>query len=158
MNILPKVPTKSPRPASHPSISRGIGSRYPRENTGLLPKNSPVTAVAVTAAVMDTSSAAAEKVRCSSSKPKITPARGALKAAASPAPAPATSRFRASSPLWKLWLRCPMPCPAQAPSCTLGPSLPRDIPAPMASTPPAIFATNTDAQFIDILPISTPLT
>ena len=51
-----------------------------------------------------------------------------------------------------------MPCPAQAPICTLGPSRPRDIPAPIASTPPAIFATMTEAQPMDILPIRIPFT
>ena len=48
--------------------------------------------VAVKAAAMEGSSTMMEKLRCSSSSAKITPASGALKAAARPALAPLVKR------------------------------------------------------------------
>ena len=57
-----------------------------------MPKKYCVTVVAVTAAEMAPMSTKAEKFFVSSSRQKITPASGALKAAARPAPAPAVSR------------------------------------------------------------------
>ena len=48
------------------------------------------------AAVMAGSSTTAEKFRCSSSRENMTPARGALKAAARPALAPLVIRYRSS--------------------------------------------------------------
>ena len=64
----------------------------PMWKTGCMPKKYCVTVVAVTAAEMAPMSTKAEKFFVSSSRQKITPASGALKAAARPAPAPAVSR------------------------------------------------------------------
>ncbi|MPM30809.1 hypothetical protein SDC9_77359 [bioreactor metagenome] len=57
-----------------------------------LPKISCEIAVAVSAAAIAGSSTTAEKLWCNSSREKITPAKGALKAAASPALAPLVNK------------------------------------------------------------------
>ena len=64
----------------------------PMWKTGASPKNSCVTVVAVTDAATAPMSTSGEKSFVSSSRQKITPASGALNAAASPAPAPAVRR------------------------------------------------------------------
>ena len=85
---------------------KGRGRRYPMENTGDIPKTTSVTVAAVIEAVIPVRRRAGDMVFCISSKPKITPARGALKAAAKPAPAPAVIRIRLSNLVRRLvWLR-----------------------------------------------------
>ena len=124
-------------------------------NTGAPPNASCVTAVEMTAAAIVAMSTSGEKFFVSSSRQKITPASGALKAAARPAPEPAVKRKR-SSARERFFPRL-TPCPTQAPSCTLGPSRPSDMPAPMASTPPTNFAASTRAHSICMRPKSIPL-
>ena len=59
----------------------------------------------------------------SSSMPKTTPASGALKAAATPAEAPATMR-----PGWREGDMRPVAYMSEAPTCTVGPSRPIEAP------------------------------
>ena len=85
-----------------------------------------------------------EKFFASSSKEKTRLAKGALKIAAKPAPAPAVKRKRSSArerPAARL-----TPAPTQAPISTLGPPRPSDSPAPMPSTTLANLPKSTRAQ------------
>ena len=95
--------------------------------------DAPTKADAKDAAVAPTSTTP-EKLLCSSSMAKTTPAMGALKAAARPAAAPLDMRkFRA---LKGRRARSPNACPTEAPICTEGPSLPMVRPPPSVSRPP----------------------
>ena len=81
--------------------------------------------------------AVAERVsnrRSNSSRTNTAPAIGALKAVASPAPAPAANKTRESSSP-RLKIRATMSA-IEGPICTLGPSRPSASPDPIASTPP----------------------
>jgi len=62
----------------------------------LKPKNSLEVKSAVIAAVIVLNNINGEKLLCTSSKENITPAKGALKAAASPALAPLVIRYLSS--------------------------------------------------------------
>ena len=97
-----------------------------------------------------------EKLLWTSSRAKITPARGALKAAESPADAPLDRKSR-SSTFPRFW-RTAIPLPAAAPIWTDGPSLPREKPRAMASPPPRNFAASTFHQDMDTWPRSSPST
>ena len=97
--------------------------------------------------------ARSSKRRNSSSNTKMAPASGALNAAASPAPAPAARSARPSAvrSLNKRDQRCPI----VAPIWTVGPSRPRAMPTPSASTPPTNLTGNTAAGIAPALPLMT---
>ena len=103
--------------------------------------------------MVDSSTLGSKSLR-SSSRTKTTPARGAPKAAARPAPAPAdismrSSDFRRPESLEK-------PLPTIPPSWMLGPSRPRARPEPMAMIPPKNLSSSTLSQSVLILPMSSP--
>ena len=110
----------------------------------------------VMAAAIVESSTSALKVLCSSSRVNTTPARGALKAAARPAPAPQVIRSLSSVRSRPLSLEKPFP--TMAPSWMLGPSRPSESPPPTAIIPPMNFAIITLSQFAFIFPSSSPFT
>ena len=76
----------------------------------------------------------------------ITPAMGALKAAASPAPAPLLIRARFSRLV--LFRAFPTPWPVMAPIWTEGPSRPMERPAPMPREVSSSFTRITRAQWV----------
>jgi len=88
-----------------------------------------------------------EKLLWTSSRAKITPARGALKAAESPAEATLERKSRSST--FPRFCSTAIPLPATAPIWTEGPSLPRERPRAMASPPPRNFAASTFHQDMD---------
>src|SRR5699024_9961235 len=85
------------------------------------------------------------KFFCSSSRENITPARGALKAAASPAPAPQVSMYR--SLVGVVPVRSAAPSAAMDRCWTEGPSRPRDRPPRIHKVPPMILEIRILSQF-----------
>ncbi len=121
-----------------------------------MPKIDAATAAELTAAATVAIKTSGEKLFVISSKQKITPASGALNAAAKPAPEPAVKR-NLSSVRGRDHNRLHH-CPTQEPNCTLGPSRPRDMPAPMPSTPPMNFSDSTLCAFMRMRPSKIPFT
>ena len=80
------------------------------------------------------------KSLCNSSRTNISPANGALNAAASPAPAPAETRVSLSC-IERRGER-PIKLPMAPPICTDGPSLPSVNPVPIATAPAKNFTNN----------------
>ena len=95
------------------------------------------TAMAVADAPSATIAIRSSNCRTNSSSTKTAPAIGALKAVASPAPAPAASSTLQSTQSRRN--KRPILFAMLALICTLGPSRPSASPEPMASTPPMNF-------------------
>ena len=102
--------------------------------SGASPRNSRDTRIAVDEAPNAAIAIRVSSRRTSSSSTKTAPAIGALKATASPAPAPDASKVRISGHERPQAL--PIRSAMTAPICTLGPSRPNAMPAPIANTPP----------------------
>ena len=113
-------------------------------NTGVCPISSRATMSAVTVAASVAAKTWAPKSRCISSSTNTRPASGALKAADSPAPAPAAISVRRSRGVARS--QPPSIWPTAPPICTVGPSRPSARPPPMASTPPANLTGSTRAH------------
>ena len=103
-------------------------------NTGFKPKKCFEIKSADTAATVVDNKTTGEKYLYISSKQKSTPDKGALKAADSPALAPLLIKRRLCSLelLKNLLIRSPV----QAPSCTEGPSRPKERPLRIERVPP----------------------
>ena len=109
-------------------------SRPLTSSTGRIPSTVPAVNTDAKAAAVALTRTTGEKLRCSSSRAKTTPAMGALKAAASPAAAPLDIRNLRS--VKGLRPSSAKPCPTAAPICTEGPSRPRVRPPPRVRSPP----------------------
>ena len=103
-------------------------------NIGCCPKNAQVTISDDTDAAIAETNKIGVNFLCTSSKTNITPAKGALKAAARPAPAPLEIKNLFS--IFNLFVILPYKSATVAPNWIDGPSIPRDNPDPMAITPP----------------------
>ena len=145
LKSLPSAPENTPsKKSSRYAPPSGTAGTEPTANIGPTPKISCVTKPAAMAEPRTPMSICGEKFFASSSKEKTRLAKGALKMAAKPAPAPAVRRNRSSArerPAAQL-----TPAPTQAPISTLGPPRPSDSPAPMPSTTLANLPKSTRAQ------------
>ena len=135
MKRTPRRPAHTPRTA-HTGSACSVGTgMLLSTKTGVSPVTTRHTTSAETAARNEATKTTCVKLPFSSSRAKISPARGALNAAASPAAAPALMRA----------LRSPSPCftrnqvetmrPVAPPICTVGPSRPSARPPPMLAAP-----------------------
>ena len=105
VKIAPNAPEKIPNKIMQKKICGSkIFSRFVEmfnisQKSGRTPKKISTTAEAETDAVKVADKISGENFLCNSSAQKITPASGALKIAASPAPAPAVNKiFPSNSP------------------------------------------------------------
>ena len=103
-------------------------------NTGLIPNTCFETKSADIAAVIVDNNTKGEKYLYISSNANITPANGALNAAARPAAPPLDISIFFSTLVHFNFLLTPSP--TDAPNCIDGPSLPKDSPEPIDKTPP----------------------
>ena len=103
-------------------------------NTGFKPKKCFEIKSADTAATVVDNKTTGEKYLYISSKQKSTPDNGALKAADNPALAPLLIKRRLCS--LELLKNLLMRSPVQAPSCTEGPSRPKESPPRIERVPP----------------------
>ncbi len=92
LNATPRTPASSPRPKNTGKATSGGAGADATWNTGSWLVNERVSTSAVTAATNAAPKTAGAKCRWSSSRTNVKPARGALKAAARPAPAAAGTR------------------------------------------------------------------
>ena len=102
-------------------------------NDGFIPKKYRAIDAAVTVAINTGNRSAGENLFTNSSRTNSVPAIGALNVAAIPAPAPEAISLSLSVPF--ILKNLPTNAPAPEPSCTLGPSLPRDRPVPIPAMP-----------------------
>ena len=110
------------------------------------PKTQWTSTVVVMQAISVGAMTMADRFLWMASMVNMTPAMGALKAAARPAPAPLLMRARFSRLV--LFRALPMPWPVMAPICTEGPSRPMDSPAPMPREVSRSFTRITRAQWV----------
>ena len=153
---MPASPAAMPTTTAIQIYCSGRTGTVPNSKIGARPKARRLTIVASRAAAMAGARTTPEKLRCSSSRANMTPAKGALKAAAKPALAPAVRRYRSSMrnrPRFRL-----MPWAVTAPIWIDGPSRPRDNPKPMPTMPPTSFTHKMRSQRRRITPKMTPLT
>ncbi len=97
LKATPNSPASTPSSTKNGSASTGGCAMAAVRNTGLWPKSSRLTASAVTHARKVAEKTPGAKFFWISSSTKITPASGALNAAASPLPAPAATIT------WRSW-------------------------------------------------------
>ena len=118
-------------------VSMRAGASAGTWKSGASPSSTCATEIAVAEAPSAAIAMRSSNFRTSSSSTKIAPAMGALKAVASPAPAPAASSTRQSGQLRRN--TNPVKRPMMAAICTLGPSRPSASPPPIARSPPKNF-------------------
>ena len=129
----PSAPLSAPQTSTHISMPWFSGSPANTPKYGLLPATATTRKPAASTPISTSRCQRSTVPRPSSSMAKITPASGALKAAANP-PAPAAI----SSLAWKprsrrprRFQKSPQASITAAPTCTDGPSRPMEAPANM---------------------------
>jgi hypothetical protein len=137
LNATPRTPASSPSTRNIGKVTSGGVGADATWNTGSWLVNERVSTSAVTAATNAAPKTAGAKCRWSSSRTNVKPARGALKAAASPAPAPAAIKVWRSRGDTRN--QCATAAPNALPSWTVGPSRPSASPLPIPTTPPTNF-------------------